>query len=119
MNIKYKIQVMPAVLALGAALAMLIAPVISAAGPHDKGKDGDRRNCRVDQDRHAKDKDKGNPDRNAPISLLHVIVVPGNPITSADIAWVDNCAGTKRYYMADRSNFGVDIIDAETESYVG
>ncbi len=41
----------------------------------------------------------------------------GNPITSADIAWVD--LGTERYYFADRSNFGVDIIDAETDFYVG
>jgi hypothetical protein len=118
MKIKYKIWVMPAFLALGAALVTLTAPVISAAGPHDKGDNRGRSGCRVDQDRHAKDKDKS-PDRNAPISLLHVIVVPGNPVISADIAWVDNCAGTKRYYMADRSNFGVDIIDAETESYVG
>jgi len=46
-----------------------------------------------------------------------VIQVPGNPIVSADIAWVD--PGTERYYLADRSNAGVDIIDAENNFYVG
>src|SRR5438034_5670952 len=52
-----------------------------------------------------------------PVDLIGVIPVPGNPITSADIAWVD--PGTERYYFADRSNFGVDIIDAENDVYVG
>ncbi len=56
-------------------------------------------------------------DRKTPIRLSGVITVPGNPITSADIAWVD--PGTERYYLADRSNFGVDIIDAETDVFVG
>jgi len=54
---------------------------------------------------------------NTPVSLLGVIPIPGNPITSADISWVD--PGTERYYFADRSNFGVDIIDAETNFFVG
>src|SRR5437899_618898 len=52
-----------------------------------------------------------------PVGLVGVIPVPGNPITSADIAWVD--PGTERYYLADRSNFGVDIIDAEQNFFVG
>ena len=52
-----------------------------------------------------------------PVSLLTVIPVPGNPITSADISWTD--PGTQRYYFADRSNFGVDIIDAVNDVWVG
>ena len=52
-----------------------------------------------------------------PVGLVGVIPVPGNPIISADIAWVD--PGTERYYFADRSNFGVDIIDAESNVWVG
>src|SRR5213592_2023 len=52
-----------------------------------------------------------------PVGLIGVIPVPGNPITSADISWVD--PGTERYYFADRSNFGVDIIDAENNVWVG
>ena len=45
------------------------------------------------------------------VSLIGVIAMPGNPLVSVDIAWID--PGTKRFYLADRSNFGVDIIDAE------
>jgi hypothetical protein len=55
--------------------------------------------------------------RNAPVSPFSAIQVPGNPITSTDIAWAD--PGTERYYFADRSNFGVDIIDAEKDAWVG
>ncbi len=54
---------------------------------------------------------------NTPVALSCVITVPGNPIASSDIAWVDR--GTERYYLADRSNSGVDIIDAERDVYVG
>jgi hypothetical protein len=52
-----------------------------------------------------------------PVKLLGVIAIPGNPLVSSDIAWVD--AGTKRFYLSDRSNFGIDIIDAENGLYVG
>jgi hypothetical protein len=45
-----------------------------------------------------------------------VISVPGKPITSADISWAD--PGTERYYFADRSNAGVDIIDVENNVWV-
>ena len=55
--------------------------------------------------------------RDAPVSLLSAILVPGNPITSSDIAWAD--PGTERYYFADRSNFGVEVIDAEKDAWVG
>jgi hypothetical protein len=55
--------------------------------------------------------------RNAPVSASSAIAVPGNPITSSDIAWADS--GTKRYYFADRSNFGVDVIDAVKDVWVG
>jgi hypothetical protein len=55
--------------------------------------------------------------RNAPVSLLGVITVPGQPITSSDIAWAD--PGTQRYYFADRSNLGVEIIDAVNNVWVG
>jgi hypothetical protein len=65
----------------------------------------------------CKDSDHHDHDVNTPVGLVGVIPVPGNPITSADIAWVD--PGTERYYFADRSNFGVDIIDAENNLWVG
>jgi hypothetical protein len=53
----------------------------------------------------------------APLKLIGVIAIPGNPLLSSDIAWVD--PGTKRFYLADRSNFGIDIIDAENNFFVG
>ena len=53
----------------------------------------------------------------APVKLVGVIAVPGNPVVSTDIAWVD--PGTKRFYLSDRSNFGIDIIDAVNDVYVG
>jgi hypothetical protein len=59
--------------------------------------------------------DQGN-NRNAPVSALTAIFVPGNPITSADISWADS--GTERYYFADRSNAAVEIIDAEKDKWV-
>src|SRR6266446_4035005 len=68
-------------------------------------------------DRDCRDTDHHEHNVKTPVGLIGVIPVPGNPITSADIAWVD--PGTERYYFADRSNFSVDIIDAETNFYVG
>ncbi len=56
-------------------------------------------------------------DSHTPVNLVGIIPIPGNPITSADIAWVDR--GTRRYYFADRSNNGVDIIDVENDVWVG
>jgi hypothetical protein len=70
--------------------------------------DGEDKVCRDDSDHH---------DHNlrTPLKLIGVVPVPGNPIVSADIAWVD--PGTERYYLADRSNSGVDIINVETGFY--
>jgi hypothetical protein len=56
-------------------------------------------------------------DAKAPLKLIGVIAIPGNPLLSSDIAWADS--GTKRFYLADRSNFGIDIIDAGTNLFVG
>lgn len=53
----------------------------------------------------------------APLKLIGVIAIPGNPLLSSDIAWVDS--GTKRFYLSDRSNFGIDVIDAENNLFVG
>jgi hypothetical protein len=87
---------------------------------------------RADQDRDHADQDRDHNERNernrgdndhhrhnvqTPVGLIGVIPIPGNPITSADIGWVD--PGTERYYIADRANAGVDLIDAESNFYVG
>ena len=46
-----------------------------------------------------------------------VISIPGNPLVSSDISYVD--PGTEKLYEADRSNFGVDVIDVETNTWLG
>jgi len=40
---------------------------------------------------------------------LTAIAIPGNPLRSFDISWVDPDHGL--YFLADRSNKGIDIID--------
>ena len=49
--------------------------------------------------------------------LIAKIAVPGAPLASFDIGWLD--PSTQTYYLADRSNKAVDIIDAKTNSFVG
>ena len=95
-----------AFLLLGVAIAL---PFTIRADQERNPTDRDDRDCR-DSDHHEHNV-------KTPVRLIGVIPVPGNPITSADIAWVD--PGTERYYFADRSNFGVDIIDAESNLFVG
>ncbi len=46
---------------------------------------------------------------------LTAIVIPGNPLRSFDISWVD--PERAEYYLADRSNFGVDIINTKTLAF--
>jgi DNA-binding beta-propeller fold protein YncE len=49
-------------------------------------------------------------------SLLTRIAVPGAPLASFDISWVD--PGTQTYYLADRSNAGVDVISTKDRTFV-
>ena len=81
----------------------------------DDHRDGDRDRDHGDKDCLVSEHHENN--KNTPVKQVGVIVVPGNPIASSDIAWVD--PATERYYMADRSNSGVDIIDAENDTWVG
>jgi len=39
---------------------------------------------------------------------LTAIQIPGNPLRSFDISWVDPRRG--KYFLADRSNAGIDVI---------
>ncbi len=45
------------------------------------------------------------------------IAVPGAPLKSFDIGWVD--APTAHYYLADRSNKAVDVVNTLTDRVVG
>src|SRR5207248_8118196 len=81
--------------------ALLLAPVLalSIAGQPAQNRESREANAK------------------APLKLIGVIAIPGNPLLSSDIAWVDS--GTKRFYLADRSNFAIDIVDAENNLFVG
>src|SRR2546423_4352284 len=57
------------------------------------------------------------PGTDTPLGLFAVIAIPGNPILSGTKSWVDSTS--KRYYLTDVSNAGVDIVDAVTNAYVG
>jgi len=45
------------------------------------------------------------------------IPIPGNPVKSFDIGWVDG--STQHYYLADRSNSAVDIVNTQTNEVTG
>ncbi|HUI95598.1 MAG TPA: hypothetical protein VLX44_07590 [Xanthobacteraceae bacterium] len=49
---------------------------------------------------------------NTQTRCLTAIQIPGNPLRSFDISWVD--PNRAEYYFADRSNNGVDVIDTRT-----
>src|SRR5215468_1852637 len=42
---------------------------------------------------------------------LTAVAIPGNPLRSFDISWVN--PDRSEYYLADRSNSGIDIIDTK------
>jgi len=48
--------------------------------------------------------------------LVTRIDVPGAPLTSFDISWVD--PATQTYYLADRSNAGVDVISTKDHTFI-
>ncbi len=52
-----------------------------------------------------------------PVKLTGIIQVPGNPLVSSDIVWVD--AASKRLFFAERANFAVDVVDVEKGEFVG
>jgi hypothetical protein len=45
-------------------------------------------------------------------SVKHTVAIPGNPLTSFDISWVDPYIHS--YFLADRSNKAIDVIDTRT-----
>jgi hypothetical protein len=46
---------------------------------------------------------------------LTAVQIPGNPLRSFDISWVD--ADRAEFYLADRSNKGIDIIDTKNNTF--
>src|SRR5438132_8014965 len=51
-----------------------------------------------------------------PVNLIDAIPVPGLPLASTDITWVDQATG--RLFVTDRTNRSVDIFDAINDVYV-
>jgi DNA-binding beta-propeller fold protein YncE len=45
-----------------------------------------------------------------------IATIPNPALASFDISWVDSASG--RYYFADRSAGGVDVIDAESDTFI-
>lgn len=52
------------------------------------------------------------------VRLLKTVPIPGTlaPLHGWDISWVDS--STQRYYLADRSNKSVDVVDAKTGTFI-
>src|SRR5258708_33006503 len=52
---------------------------------------------------------------------LHISLVKDSPTNYGpygfDISWVDN--STQRYYLADRTNDAIDLVDAATDTFLG
>src|SRR5262249_16348389 len=46
---------------------------------------------------------------------LTAITIPGNPLRSFDISWVN--PDRAEYYLSDRSNSGIDVIDTHTLAF--
>src|SRR5712692_11569003 len=47
---------------------------------------------------------------------LAKIAIPGKPLKAFDISWVDSA--TAHYYLADRTNASIDVVDTTTNSIV-
>jgi len=51
----------------------------------------------------------------------HISLVKGSPtnygLYGFDISWVDN--STQKYYLADRTNNAIDLVDAATDTFLG
>src|SRR3984893_1111392 len=52
---------------------------------------------------------------NTQTKCLTAVQIPGNPLRSFDISFVN--PNRAEYYLADRSNAGIDIIDTEHNTY--
>jgi hypothetical protein len=51
-----------------------------------------------------------------PVTLLRTVPIPNSPLLAFDISWVD--PDSQRYYLADRSNAVIDVIDAKHDTFL-
>ena len=54
---------------------------------------------------------------NTETKCLTAVHIPGNALRSFDISWAN--AGRAQYYLGDRSNAGIDIINTATNTFAG
>src|SRR5215510_5179721 len=52
---------------------------------------------------------------NTQTKCLTAVQIPGNPLQSYDISWVN--PNRAEYYLADRSNAGIDVINTQTLTF--
>jgi hypothetical protein len=52
---------------------------------------------------------------NTQTKCLTAVQIPGNPLRSFDISWVN--PDRAEYYLADRSNAGIDVIDTQSKTW--
>lgn len=55
-------------------------------------------------------------DQARPITLLATVPTPGAPLVAFDISWID--PDTQTYYLADRSNAAIDVVDARHNRFL-
>src|ERR1700681_4554413 len=53
----------------------------------------------------------------AEMRQIGTISIPGEPLNSFDISWIDQSTGL--YFLADRSNKGIDIVDTKKGAFIG
>lgn len=57
----------------------------------------------------------------APAQARRITLVKGSPVNYGtngfDISWVDN--STQKYYLGDRTNNAIDLVDAATDTFLG
>src|SRR6185312_12979098 len=52
---------------------------------------------------------------NTQTKCLTAVQIPGQPLRSYDISWVN--PDRAEYYLADRSNSGIDVIDTRNDTF--
>jgi DNA-binding beta-propeller fold protein YncE len=55
-------------------------------------------------------------DETNPLQLISTIQVPDAPLAAFDISWLDPV--TETFYLADRANAGIEVVDARSHEYV-
>src|SRR5258708_10916504 len=53
----------------------------------------------------------------AEMRQIGTISIPGEPLNSFDISWIDQATGL--YFLADRSNKGIDVVDTKKGAWIG